>query len=544
MRNRKKIIAGVIVASAFFTEASWGIGIPSLKPHDSQSLPITFATDTFIADTVAIVNTIGGGFVPFTVGKSFNVYYKTGLQLSSPANNLTLTFTLTSGTWGKALTDNNIRVCQKSLVDQVPSPVTTLADVANKCKPASIPVILQQGGAVGDNFVTYIIQPATESITADDQIHFSFDVDGLKATFSKVGSSLSINAKGMFQVVQDPNSNQEVLGSADGVTTEIAKSQEGVNISIESTKNGGESSILIDVGTGKKSFVASPASTDLVNKQTVRLGTIKVDTEGAKKQDGVTGYGLGPADKGNLTLKDGSFAASMKAPGSVTIESVPGDGGAPVVLATATSLVSEAQFNGILLSNFSDKAKNYFITMKVDGTSVINVQKAAPTATFIFNGVNKTPGASLRFIKTNGMSCTLYNIPAENTAEYVNIKITNGGEKAGHVFATLRTQAGIELFKDINLTQAVGLASGLGPLQTIRFYVGKDARPAPYNFGTDPYNLFNHIPVNKQSSFKAGRGVLEISSELPSIQAFGLLRNKTGGSLMNLSTGASGNGCQ
>jgi hypothetical protein len=132
----------------------------------------------------------------------------------------------------------------------------------------------------------------------------------------------------------------------------------------------------------------------------------------------------------------------------------------------------------------------------------------------------KEANKKLAYIKRNGSVCTLYNIPNAAAVDELSIRLTNTGSKEGGVRGTLYGLDGVPIFNGVVLVDT------LLPYTTVRLSAD-DVKTAAG--GTD----------------WAGRAVLTLSSTISegSLEVFGLVRNKAGGPLMNLSAGATGNGC-
>jgi hypothetical protein len=162
------------------------------------------------------------------------------------------------------------------------------------------------------------------------------------------------------------------------------------------------------------------------------------------------------------------------------------------------------------------------IIIEADGQTQIQAQAEAPLATANTTIASKTKASTgkLLHIKRNGSVCTLYNIPNTAAVDELSVRITNMGNKEGVVLGTLRGLDGTAIFTNGTLVEA------LAPNTSTRI----DA---------------NALKTLAGGTDWAGRAVLTLSSTIPegNMEAYGLVRNKAGGPLMNLSTGASGDGC-
>jgi hypothetical protein len=239
--------------------------------------------------------------------------------------------------------------------------------------------------------------------------------------------------------------------------------------------------------------------------------------------NGVTG--------GSLTINNGPFAASTKdrifieVDGSDCVKSGTDIAATSVSGTTASWTLTAAQ----LKDNLFTKTANICVT--VDGKTTINETDDAPLAKLLLNYLHHTGisySDSLRHIKKNGTICTLYNIPDVQTVAYdkINIRIINRSTASGKLTASLRDEDNNPVFTDV----ALNGSQAINPNQTVTI---------------DSAGL-ETLAKQKGHSGKWGRGVLTIGSDLIKMEVFGLLRNTNpsgNAPLLNMSIGASGNGC-
>jgi hypothetical protein len=188
----------------------------------------------------------------------------------------------------------------------------------------------------------------------------------------------------------------------------------------------------------------------------------------------------------------------------------------------ATWSLDKTQIGALVVGSSGCPDGGCNIVIEADGTSQIqqNAEAAIGSATFIVDSKQRTNVGKLLHIKRNGSVCTLYNIPNTAAVDILSVRVTNMSNKEGLVLGTLRGLDGTVIFTNQTLIEA------LAPNATAR--VDADALKT----------LAGGIDW-------AGRAVLTLSSTIPegNMEAYGLVRNKAGGPLMNLSAGASGNGC-
>jgi hypothetical protein len=122
----------------------------------------------------------------------------------------------------------------------------------------------------------------------------------------------------------------------------------------------------------------------------------------------------------------------------------------------------------------------------------------------------------------------LFNIPdatqGGGSIDGVSVRVTNKTANAGQLFASLYRQDGTAIYKS-KLIGAVESKS------TVRFNTGEG----------DEFDLT--LVEGGPYRWPGERAVLRLSTDLQDVEMFGLVRNITGGPSMNVSTGATGNGC-
>jgi hypothetical protein len=122
----------------------------------------------------------------------------------------------------------------------------------------------------------------------------------------------------------------------------------------------------------------------------------------------------------------------------------------------------------------------------------------------------------------------LFNIPdatqGGGSIDGVSVRVTNKTANAGQLFASLYRQDGTAIYKS-------KLIGAVEPKSTVRFNTGEGDEFDLTKVEGGPYR------------WPGERAVLRLSTDLQDVEMFGLVRNITGGPSMNVSTGATGNGC-
>ncbi len=322
----------------------------------------------------------------------------------------------------------------------------------------------------------------------------------------------------------------ELTSAASGNTADttesvvVADSKAAVDILIAKDTNNPRAAI--DVAQGSTVFI------DSIDDTTISLGTIQLDSA-SPLPTSVTGSAyVFNGTAGSLTVLNGMFAASLTndgTTGGVFID-VGGttnvyDAGTDLLATTvdattATWTLTTAQ----LAALYADGGANGII-IKADGTTVINDNSDSPSATLLIEfETDRVISGGLKHVERNGTTCTLYNIPALEATDVLNIRVTNNSAtKTGVVLGTLWDKSGTALFTNQTLV------AELAPLNTTRLTAE---------------NLVTALTESGSTlTTWGGRAILVLSSDLTDMEAFNLLRNKAGGPLLNMSVGGTGNSC-
>jgi len=238
--------------------------------------------------------------------------------------------------------------------------------------------------------------------------------------------------------------------------------------------------------------------------------------------------------KTTLTITDGQFKASVASPGKVILKSSDASGSSEIsTLATdettAVFKLTGANMKDLTTTTLQGSNKGFGIKIVADGKTDINTDIENPPVAQLYIEYSSTtykdylatsyPAVELKKIKQDGTRCTIYNVPDPTAADIVAVRITNDSGVDGVVNATLYDGSGAEVFA----AQALNGGNAIKKGATLAV------------FGED---------LAKLGTWK-GRGVLVLTTTLPSIEVLGLLREagNDAAPLTNLSTGASGSGC-
>lgn len=401
--------------------------------------------------------------------------------------------------------------------------------------PAKMSVTAPSGGKGDSQNVNFFVQAKQQSKTTSGPMYFQFKIDDATA-LATPGSEIKMG----LQLIANGRS---LPGDSSPGDVVIAKSLSGVQVQILPTSGIGE----ISVATGAKEFVGSNTTA-----KTADLGTLSIASpiSGVKGKD-LTEWTLGVSnpkpvsDQSSFTVTDGNFAASTTAKGKGRVFL---DLDSNSTFGTSDITADTVEESEAIWKLTSDEIRSIAvagsvkIVIEADGETAINDFEDQPTAALkIVYGTGDPASYTgrLRQIKRDGMICTLYNIPSSNGVDEVNIRITNTSGDAGTVLGTLRDTKGMEIFSNQELV------ASLAPNGTIRLTVS-DLEKIPKNQAWLDANPT--APFAKGSTTDktwTGRAVLTLAGNLKTMEAFDLLRElTTGAPLLNVSTGASGNGCQ
>jgi hypothetical protein len=487
-----------ILGAAIVTALSMGGGTAQAAPSFDITEPVT-DTATVAMELFKCATTDETQALPSD--STFMTKYALGLG-TEDANKVTQPFTviytLTDGVW-----DNPPLATQFSLEGAGSSPSISYQEVT-------------------DTLVKYGVNASdTNPVNGETKLV----LEGFKALVKKTHFANSGN---------DVKLNIDITGGISASDTlTLAKSGQGIFVSFAPNSE----EVKIDVGTAGKTFVGGSYAPNAANLGTM---TIKYADPKLKEFDLTTNWdakssGDGVVTGGNLVIKPGPFDASTTNNG-VFIDT--NDSGCAAYedgtdkKATVDANENKATFSSgitdLYPATLTTTPTAHKICVKVPGNAEINETAEAPKATLTANYTNRTgvsyPEGKLLHITKNGIICTIYLVTdGVTTSDNSNIRITNRSSRNGTLTATLTDQNGDPVFTNVELKSAIK------PYETV--YVNSA-----------------DLVAKAQAAGHSGefvRGNLTIGSDLPQMEVFGLLRNKGSAisPLLNMSLGASGNGC-
>lgn len=422
---------------------------------------------------------------------------------------LTVTYTLTGATWGDT---------EPGATNLISSNTTkTLIDISNTS-------------------ATYALTVEGLGINNEVEIMLGFNdfqVQIKQAEFQDVGQTVSLDI---------------------GITGNISESDDLILLStaVGATVSFGVGNDKAEIDVAKKGKFTTGTSTS--------IGTLSIaNSTGVKDSTLTNGWSFTDTTvkEGTLTISSGSFSASTKHDKDENVLVFLGtdcsDSTTATLVIPATRVDNETTATWDLNSDYLDDiaSNNTEICVSVanDNQNDINETKEPPKAllTLDYGGSSELSyDGALRHLKRNGTICTVYNVPHVNASDEGNIRVTNRSGQAGSLTGSLRGKDNVYVLENINLLndydtylatfgKAAEVPNGkIKDNQTVRL--------------TPEYFQWLALEKGHPDGLWAGRGVLNIGSDLSEMEVFLLLRSKpvdgvTTYPLLNLSTGATGDGC-
>lgn len=427
-----------------------------------------------------------------------------------------VTFTLAGATWGVdgfALSGGDVSV------DNTRGTVGT----------NDVSIGISDGGGEDDSIIEFFLTPAG----GVDVIDTALDFMELKFVIDKA-NVLASNGKVTLTVETKTPTGISIDGPK---TITLISATSGGNLTV--TAAAGEA--YIDVSKESKEFLENGNNTKVISLGTVGVSTIPtppLDDTAVTGSDWTFGTSAPTPSSATLEIQNGIFAASLDGPagpgrvfldinGSGAYEDT-ADFAATASNVTATSAKWTFDTTPAIPESIDNLQPPIEVLVEVNGTTIITENDDPPMATLqvVYSTKTETVSNRLRHIKRNGSLCTLYNVPNVDANDLGVVRLTNRSAREGEVRGSLRDATGNYLFEDADLLGGTKIQ----PNETVAVWV----RQPNGDLGV----IGTLVPT-----WNSGRGVLTVSSDLSDMEVYGLVRNKLGGPLMNMSKGATGNGC-
>jgi hypothetical protein len=504
-----------------------------------------FATQLFTGATNIATTTgapIGTAVAASCGNDSFRIRYKLPLTINVPKDDTLMVkaeLSTTLAGWGNAINPTTlVQFCTGN------DPT-----VGSDCPIAGLVVISKSSPVAdkGSSTVEFALQVTAASIVAASAyFYFCPDIDAVKL-LAEEGANLSLTLSTKATTSQGGLST---VGSPE--TLAIATSGPGFSVLIDDGKTSVTNPVppaeaFISFASDSLKFATGATKATVTDIDRVSLGRVRIQSlTDVTERDGSATFSPNFIGwSGKLTIIDGVFSASTGAnqvflddDGNCVFDTATGS----VAATSVTNTVAEwtTLSNTTLTQLMVDPGMH--VCVIADGVKAIEEQTRAPTATLELGTAGnlvKYPPGRLRYIKENGTKCTLFNIPdgTETLAptlstDVVSVRITNNGATEGTLYATLYDQRGNQIYTP-NKRQAIGT---IAPFATVRYYTGQESMA-----GYDP--AFDLTTYGSAQHWVGQRATLIIATELSDISVFDLVRNRNSAPNMNMSTGATGNGC-
>jgi hypothetical protein len=508
---------------------------------------VTFAAELFSDAATAVATDLGGTFTPFS-DDSFIVAFNLGVGAGTArgpvvaGTAVNVKATLSQGTWSDGVQPGaQVKLCSSASLVGIGAGIDCGVGDAYTSTSISKGSLISSGD---DPTADFLIQVGgADELGTSATLFFSFAVDDLQALQNNGSLSLTMESSVIVSGASLPG------GGPLAVT--LATSLPGLNVTLEPETI--PAKVYIDVDQALKGFIEGGSKPNTV----ASLGTLTIQdatsgTQIPKKVNGSTPFTFDPVGAsatGKLQIQSGIFSASTtgNATGKVFLD---GDGDGLYTAETVDILADQVDktnaswvFNADELQKIYDADGGMRILVLVDGATEIEDQPSPPTGTFSMKYNSSTekayPPRKLRHIKRNGSKCTLYNIPdgtspnptgGNISLDKVTVRVHNrSNTKTGTLKGTLTDQTGKVLFANVDLLPS---ADVLGPNMTIRLNTGEGGEYDLTTLATEHW-------IGQRAKL-----VLTSNLQEDDLEIFGLVRSQNDESMGNLSTGATGNGCQ
>ncbi len=394
--------------------------------------------------------------------------------------------------------------------------------------------ITRISGGDDSNTVRYMLQGGKNNIRVDDETGNVFDAgqaeDALEFSFTIKDTEGLADNGGTVKLKAEWGAADIDFEITDSSIQTLYQSKASVGATITAK----EPASKIDVTEGSTKFV------DGYSETTITLGTIEItsDSKYVIADNNVTG---------SLVVTGGPFMASTGANQVfLDIDLTNGDcvftdettDLAAIVDGDEATFELESEHVDIL----AESAINVCVVVDESNETDINDTKDRATVALTLNYPSDkdiTYVGRLAQTKRNGTACTLYNVPHKQASDLGFYRFINKTDIDATVWGTLKDRDGVEYFAD----QELGTVSANSTL------VVKS---------TEIHEYAITAGASEEKPW-TGRAILTINSNSTDMEAYGLLRGKNTrsvllpagattppaniGPLINVSAGASGNGC-
>lgn len=512
--SHNKILSAAIVAAlsvgggtAQAEDPTFGITV------GATAMPQTIALELFDRAAGADATTT----LPCNASTFKTEYALNGLGSGVDGNiieDITVTYTLTGGTWQSHPLAPNFTLTNAGAAPSLSYEVVT------------------------DTIVTYGIKASSTPISGNTILVFDdFQIQAPEAEFA------TLMDDGSPQKVELTIAVTFSGGTTANATETLVKNGTVLSVDFAANNEPNSQYMVIDVGESGRKFKIGANEASAATATTANLGTMNLTVSNLKGCDLVNPWtpGADTSKTAKLQITNGPFAASTGT-NQVFLDTNSGDGACnnpDIAAAVAGTSTANWTLNNTQLDGLLGQTSNICVQVADNNTTEINETESSPQAGLTVSydaghqqGVSY-PSGHLSHIKKNGIICKVYNVTDNTKPDFTNIRVTNRSDRNGTLTFSLRNMAGELVFDSVPMQKIVNFdpveaqtVENITPNQTLRFT--------------------SHDLTKTANDVAFGRGVLTVGSDLVSMEVFALLRNQSvGGSnpLLNLSVGASGNGC-
>ncbi|MFK5971624.1 MAG: hypothetical protein QM487_16105 [Candidatus Marithrix sp.] len=518
---------GLATASNLTFDITGDAANPPVYPNSSKESAITVASE-LVDSSGNIEGTIPETTVWFEFDRNANIGF-----------DIYVDFTLSGATFGSI----NVTTDNPTLINY------------NTSQTSTAPISRISGGA-GENTVRYLVQATKEDLNIesgdpDENILSNEDRMQFKFTLGEVAGLENNGGSVKLTAAWGPSAISSSFVFTETKSEKILSSSSGVSVSFDENTTPAQ----IDVTQGSKKFVDSGFSETTASLgQLIILGATTVKEADLASNYTITATKFG--DNSKLVIKGGPFVASAIANDDgmyegvfieITGDDCVFDGDAtppdlPAILVEGDEATWELDADTIFNISQSTTDVDICVVVDADNETEINdtMERATGALTLDFdNGKSSTSVGRLDRTKRNGTACTLYNVPHKQASDKGFYRFINKTDNEATVWATIKDREGVEYLVDQELGTIVGNSTLVVNSDQLHDYAieAGAAEEKPW----------------------IGRAILTINSNSTDMEAYALLRGKNTrsvllpagattppaniGPLINVSSGASGNGC-
>lgn len=396
-------------------------------------------------------------------------------------------------------------------------------------------ITLIKGGKADDNTVRYLLQASKSNIKTNNEVGDATaalrEEDRLVLSFSVKDVEGLANNSGAIKLKAEWGAADVTFVPSDSASVTLFESKPGVTVIIADI----DSPAKVDVTKGNKKFVGGVGGSETA----IILGTVAIASDST--------YSLvdGAVDGGTFVVVGGPFSAStgenqvfLDINGSDCVFTEESD-----VAATVDGDEATFELEDTHIIAMDDSTTNVCVVVADDNETDINdtKDKASGSLTIDYPDKSETYVGRLSRTKRNGTSCSLYNVPHKQASDRGWYRFFNKTNVDSTVWGSVRDRDGTRHLID----QELGIAKANGTLVVNSDQLHDYAIAQTGAAAENPW---------------AGRAVLTINSNSTKMEAYGMLRAKNTsnvlvpagvttpsaniGPLINLSAGATGNGCE